>query len=204
VGLSFARALKAFLRLDPDIIILGEVRDADTARNAVQAAETGHLVFATLHASSIKGCVGRLRDLGVPIHELKGILRSVLAQSLLRTTCKKCKGQSRLNPELYQGKDVCNKCLNTGYDGRTIISECHYFETEEEVEHILSGGEIKWTTVLEDAYQKYLDQVTDYDEFIRVFDSQGIAIIKERGSLEDHLAKIQDENLDLTKQDAES
>lgn len=189
VGLDFARALKAFMRLDPDIIILGEIRDQITARNAVQAAETGHLVFATLHAGSIKGSVGRLRDLGVPIHELKGILRSVLAQTLLRTVCPDCHGDSRKNPELFEGDKGCSKCINTGYSGRTIISECHYFESEEEVENLLSGGEITWTTVLEDAYGKYLKKITDYDEFIRVFDSQGRAIIAERGTLEDHLKK---------------
>ncbi len=186
VGLDFARALKAFLRLDPDVIILGEIRDENTARNAVQAAETGHLVFATLHAGSIKGCVGRLRDLKVPVHELKGILRSVLAQSLLRTVCSSCHGDCRRNPSNYLDENACKKCLNTGYSGRTIISECHYFENEEEVEEMLAGGSVKWRTVIEDAYYKYVDGVTDYDEFIRVFDSQGLDMIAEKGTAEQY------------------
>jgi len=160
VGLDFSRALKAFMRSDPDIIILGEIRDEDTARNAIKAAETGHLVFATLHTSSILGAVNRFRDLNVPLHELKYVLRAVLAQMLVRTLCTSCGGKG------------CEKCFQTGYAGRTIVSECHYFTGVDEVEDILENKKIVWTTMIEDAYAKFENGLTDYKELDRVFGAE--------------------------------
>lgn len=160
VGLDFARALKAFMRSDPDIIILGEIRDEETARNAIKAAETGHLVFATLHTSSILGAVNRFRDLNVPLHELKYILRSVLAQMLVRTLCTSCNGKG------------CKKCYETGYAGRTIVSECHYFTSVEEVEDIMSNKKVVWKTMMEDAYEKFEQGLTDARELDRVFGAE--------------------------------
>ncbi|MGD1524467.1 GspE/PulE family protein [Vibrio owensii] len=170
VGLDFARALKAFMRSDPDIIILGEIRDEDTARNAIKAAETGHLVFATLHTSSILGAVNRFRDLNVPLHELKYILRSVLAQMLVRTLCESCGGKG------------CKKCYETGYAGRTIVSECHYFSSVDEVEDIMSNKKVVWKTMIEDAYEKYEQGLTDYKELDRVFGAefQALALKKQK------------------------
>lgn len=171
VGLDFSRALKSFMRADPDVIILGEVRDEETARNAIKAAETGHLVFATLHTSSILGSINRLRDLGVPMHELKYVLRSVLAQTLIRVTCQTCYGEDM----------DCSRCMGTGYSGRTIVSECYYFNDIKEIEDILSNRTVKWKTMLEDAYEKYINGITDKKEVIRVFGADGMNYIKEHG-----------------------
>lgn len=171
VGLDFSRALKAFMRADPDVIILGEVRDENTARNAIKAAETGHLVFATLHTSSILGSINRLRDLGVPIHELKYVLRSVLAQTLIRVSCKSCHGED----------EHCPKCMGTGYSGRTIVSECYYFNDIKEIEDVLNNRVIKWKTMLEDAYGKYMEGITDKEEIIRVFGADGASYIEKHG-----------------------
>jgi len=171
VGLDFSRALKAFMRADPDVILLGEIRDADTARNAIKAAETGHLVIATLHTGSIHGAVNRLRDLGVDAHELKYVLRSVLAQKLIRTLCPHCQ-HKRID---------CPTCGGNGYTNRTIVSECHYFAGITEVNELLDSDRIKWQTMIEDAYQKYLKGETDEPEFIRVFGAEAEHMLEDKG-----------------------
>lgn len=168
VGLDFSRALKAFMRADPDVILLGEIRDPDTARNAIKAAETGHLVLATLHTGSIHGAVNRLRDLNIDAHELKYVLRSVLAQKLVRTVCPVCRHQ---NPE-------CQKCRGTGYAGRTIVSECHYFADIKDVNQLLDSDEVRWQTMIEDAFEKCKAGVTDEHEFIRVFGVEAEKMLK--------------------------
>ena len=162
VGLDFSRALRAFMRADPDIIVLGEIRDANTARNAIKAAETGHLVMATMHTNSILGAVNRFRDLGVPEHELRDVLRTVLSQSLIRTICKECHGEDA----------DCPHCMGTGYSGRTIISECHYFSNSEEVSDTFSSRKIIWETIIEDAYNKLKEGITDMKELYRVFGAE--------------------------------
>lgn len=156
VGLDFSRGIKAFMRSDPDVILVGEIRDPDTARNAIKAAETGHLVVGTLHTGSILGAVSRLRDLDVPAHELRYLLRSVLVQRLIRTYCPECGGEG------------CKNCFGTGYAGRTIVSECAYFAGEKEVESLLDGNR-SWETMLEDAVNKHFEGVTSAKEVIRVF-----------------------------------
>ncbi|MCP1674214.1 general secretion pathway protein E [Natronocella acetinitrilica] len=165
VGLDFASAVKAFMRADPDVIVLGEVRDADTARNMIKAAETGHMVLATLHTSSIHNAVGRLRDIGVEANELRYLLRSVLVQKLLRTTCRHCGGAG------------CKRCLDSGYGGRTIVSECAYFHDEEQVERMING-ERWWPRVVEDAVGKYREGVTNKKELVRVFAGEAEAILE--------------------------
>jgi type II secretory ATPase GspE/PulE/Tfp pilus assembly ATPase PilB-like protein len=162
VGLDFSRALKSFMRSDPDVIILGEIRDADTARNAIKAAETGHLVFATLHTSSIISSVNRMRDLGVPAHELKYVLRAILTQTLIRITCTHCDGTD----------SNCQHCRGGGYMGRKIVSECHYFSSMKDTEEVLEKKEIKWVTMIEDAYRIYASGETTREEFIRVFGAE--------------------------------
>lgn len=165
VGYNYPRALKAFMRSDPDIIILGEIRDEETARNAVKAAETGHLVFATIHTNSILGAFNRFRDIGVPPHELKDILRSVLCQTLVRTICMGCHG------------DGCPKCLNSGYSGRTIVSECHYFQSDEEIERVLVEKKPLWQTIIQNAFLKYIKHLTNFKELDRVFGDKAQAMI---------------------------
>jgi len=167
VGLDFARAVRAFMRADPDVIILGEIRDIETARNAVKAAETGHLVLGTLHTGSIRGAIDRLRDLGVESHELKYLLRSILVQRLMRVSCKSCGGEG------------CPACFDTGYTGRSVVSECAYFPGEEEVMRVIDG-EVFWDDMLDDAYLKHSQGMTDENEVIRVFGAEGEAMIEEK------------------------
>lgn len=161
VGLDFPKGVKNFMRADPDIIVLGEIRDAETARNAIKAAETGHLVIATLHTNGILSTVARLRDLGIHPHELLGVLRVILVQNLVRTLCHSCKGTG------------CAVCDRTGYKGRTIISECQYFKDENAVSEILDPSKMMkgkpWVTIMEDAINKVSIGVTDEKEVINRF-----------------------------------
>ncbi len=111
IDLTFANGLRSILRQDPDIIMVGEIRDLVTAEIAIQAALTGHLVFATLHANNAAGAVTRLMDIGVEPFLLSSSVVGVIAQRLVRVFCKDCKGGG------------CKACMNTGYKGRTGIYE---------------------------------------------------------------------------------
>lgn len=159
VNLDFSGAVRTFMRADPDVIIVGEVRDIDTARNALKASETGHLVIATLHTGSILNAIGRLRDIGVQPYELRHLLRGVMVQRLMRIYCKKCKGSG------------CEHCLGSGYKGREVVSEVACFDTEEEVEAVIAG-KISWPTILDDAYEKVRAGKTSMAELERVFGHQ--------------------------------
>lgn len=170
VGLTFSKAIRAFMRADPDVIMVGEIRDEETARNAIKAAETGHLVVGTLHTSGIRSTVDRLRDLGVDSSEIKYILRTVLVQKLVRTLCEKCHGEG------------CSYCHNQGYAGRTVVSECHYFEDDVEVQKMMDG-QISWPIIIEDAILKVEEGVTNAEEIIRVFGEEGESKLKEKGLL---------------------
>lgn len=116
IGLTFPRVLRSLLRQDPDIILVGEIRDGETARIAVQAALTGHLVLATLHTNSAPAAVPRLVDMGVEAYLLAAVLRGVLAQRLVRRVCGNCRGEG-----LAGG--TCEACGGTGYSGRIAIGE---------------------------------------------------------------------------------
>lgn len=168
VGLTFANAIRAFMRSDPDVIVLGEVRDEETARNMIKAADTGHLVLATLHTGSIVGAVSRLRDLGVPPRELRYLLRSVLVQTLVRTVCTECAGSG----EDHDG-GLCLKCHGAKYTSRTVVSECEYFEDPTAVDKIIESTEHDvqrtWPTMVEDAVKKMRSGITDEYELVRVF-----------------------------------
>lgn len=167
LGLDFARGIRAFMRSDPDIIVVGEIRDAETARNAIKAAETGHLVLGTLHTRTIHGATQRLRDLDVPPSELRYVLRSVLVQRLLRLTCVHCKGEG------------CPACRGSGYGSREIVSECAYFPGEDDVLALLEGKSA-WPSMLEDAVGKWASGKTDEKEVIREFGEEGRRLIEER------------------------
>jgi len=122
IDLGFATALRAILRQDPDVIMIGEIRDVETARIAVQAALTGHLVLATLHTNDAVSSVTRLTDMGIEPFLLASTLQGVLAQRLFRLLCPHCKvtqegGSMQANP------DGCPKCGHTGYSGRSGIHE---------------------------------------------------------------------------------
>lgn len=171
VGLDFSRAIRAFMRADPDIILVGEIRDIDTARNAIKGAETGHLVMGTLHTGSIRGATERLRDIGVDKHELKHILRGVLTQRLMRVVCQRCYGED----------EHCSDCHGGGYSSRTIISESHYFESDQEVRRLLETDDIFWVPMVEDAYNKYVKGETSYEEMFRIFGSDARKLIVKNG-----------------------
>jgi type IV pilus assembly protein PilB len=138
VGMTFAAALKAFLRQDPDIIMVGEIRDMDTAEIAMKAAMTGHLVFSTLHTNDAPGSVTRMIDIGIPPYILAGSLTMVLAQRLGRRLCKKCKTVFHHEPEellaagfkeeeleglVTYGPVGCSECNGLGYRGRVGFFE---------------------------------------------------------------------------------
>lgn len=174
VGYDFAKAIRNFMRGDPDIMVLGEVRDQETARNAVKAAETGHLVIATLHTGSIVSSLSRLRDLGVPAYELRFILRSVLVQTLVRVVCKACGGEG------HHDGVPCKACGGLGYSDRTIVSECMSFNSFSEVDDIIGmtdakseiRGPMPWPEMIDDGIEKMLAGVTTSDELKRHFGSE--------------------------------
>ncbi|MGD0536750.1 MAG: ATPase, T2SS/T4P/T4SS family [Verrucomicrobiota bacterium] len=138
LGMTFARALRSFLRQDPDIIMLGEMRDLETSQVAIQASLTGHLVLTTLHTNDAPGAVTRLVDMGVEPFLISSTMLAVLAQRLVRTTCKRCRtpfeptesqlAQLNLSPHdvgdkvFYYGRG-CKECNDTGYHGRKGIFE---------------------------------------------------------------------------------
>lgn len=166
VGLDFANAIRAFMRADPDVMIVGEVRDDETAANAIRAAETGHLVLVTLHTGSIVGAITRLKELGVEPHELRYLVRSIMVQTLVRKVCPACEGAAR-------GGIECEACDGSGYKGRTVVSECEYFETPEDVERIIPKADrnitVTWTPKEQDAVNKMYAGITDRAELDRVF-----------------------------------
>jgi general secretion pathway protein E len=139
IGLSFATLLRSILRQDPDVIMVGEIRDPETAQIAVQAALTGHLVLSTLHTNSAAAAVTRLRDMGLEDYLLTAVLRGVLAQRLVRRLCTSCRRAAPAPPELVQRFDLarygeggevmlyhpvgCPECRHTGYRGRAAIAE---------------------------------------------------------------------------------
>ncbi|HVR35574.1 MAG TPA: ATPase, T2SS/T4P/T4SS family, partial [Methylomirabilota bacterium] len=138
VGLTFGKALRSFLRQDPDVIMVGEMRDLETSQIAIQASLTGHLVLSTLHTNDAPGAVTRLIDMGVEPFLISSTLMAVLAQRLVRTTCRKCRtpfeptenqlSTLNLSPHdigekmFYYGRG-CGACNDTGYKGRKGIFE---------------------------------------------------------------------------------
>ncbi|MGK4568994.1 GspE/PulE family protein [Flavobacterium sp. 3HN19-14] len=136
IGLSFAAALKSFLRQDPDIIMLGEIRDPETALMAIRASLTGHLVLSTIHTNSAAGTISRLIDMGIPSYLIAETLNLSVAQRLIRKLCPGCKKATDISNEdfpvnfvvPYESKNYykangCNSCYHTGYKGRTAIYE---------------------------------------------------------------------------------
>jgi general secretion pathway protein E len=137
IELTFARALRSILRQDPDVIMIGEIRDLETAQIAVQASLTGHLVLATLHTNDAASAVTRLADMGVEPYLLASSLLGVLAQRLVRTVCPGCRvmappseGEARIVADLglsphtrIAASNGCAQCSHTGYRGRTGVYE---------------------------------------------------------------------------------
>jgi general secretion pathway protein E len=192
IGVTFGSTLRTILRQDPDIIMVGEVRDLETAENAVQAALTGHLVFSTLHTNDAPSTITRLLDLGVAPYLISSTVVGVMAQRLMRKVCKHCEKSYELLPEEAQAVGLasdkrqkvtvnygegCPQCRGTGYAGRTGIFEV--MEVSEKVRAIIrdkTDAELIRKAAVEDgmvglreaAVQKMLKGETTFDEVIRV------------------------------------
>jgi len=138
IDMSFASGVRALLRQDPDIIMIGEIRDLETAEMAIQAALTGHLVISTLHTNDAPTAITRLLDLGMPSYMIRATVLGVMAQRLVRTLCPHCRTEESVDPEAWQlltapyrakmpervfGPKGCLECRDTGYLGRVGIYE---------------------------------------------------------------------------------
>ena len=136
IGLTFASGLRSILRADPDIVMIGEIRDLETAEIAIRASLTGHLVFSTLHTNDALGGIGRLTDMGVEPFLLSAAVRAFLAQRLVRRLCESCRRPISLSEEKKQELGIpldlegtayeavgCDHCRGTGYSGRLAIYE---------------------------------------------------------------------------------
>jgi general secretion pathway protein E len=186
--LTFARGLRSILRHDPDIIMVGEIRDLETVEIAVQASLTGHLVFSTLHTNDAAGALTRLVEMGVEPFLIASSLLAAVAQRLVRTICPFCKEIYRPDkatlkelglPEdqmFYRGKG-CKKCMDTGYRGRTGIFELLVLDNEirdlvkasaDSVTIKQAGMRKGMTTLFEDGLKKVQSGVTTLDEVMRV------------------------------------
>ena len=191
VGNTFPKVLRAFLRQDPDIMLIGEIRDLETAEVAIQAALTGHLVFSTLHTNDAAGAVMRFVDMNVPPYMVASTLEAVLGQRLLRTCCKECKQSYDPDDEtldrisltrdqiggrpFYFGKG-CKTCNGTGYKGRKAIFE--YLRISNPIRELINrksptliirekARELGMRTMREDGVRAILDGYTTVDEVLR-------------------------------------
>ena len=179
IGLDFASGLRHILRQDPDIIMVGELRDPPASQMAVRAALTGHLVFSTLHTNDAPSAVNRLVDLGIPRYLVASTLRAVLAQRLVRVLCPGCKQE--YTPENLPVKRAwrpvgCDACSGTGYRGRTGIYEL--FSVDEELanfilsEHGTAQIEAQarsrgFESLKEDGWRKVEAGITSPEELLR-------------------------------------
>jgi general secretion pathway protein E len=173
IDMSFAKALRAILRQDPDVIMIGEIRDLETAQIAVQASLTGHLVLATLHTNDAAAAVTRLLDMGIEPFLLSSSLLGVMAQRLVRKLCPHCK---RPDGQFYQAVG-CDKCGHTGYHGRVgvyelletteeIRAQIHNRASEAEIRHAAQRTGMK--TMREDGERWLRDGTTTQAELLRV------------------------------------
>ncbi|MGE5667266.1 MAG: GspE/PulE family protein, partial [Betaproteobacteria bacterium] len=192
IDLTFANALRSIVRQDPDVIMIGEIRDLETAQIAVQSALTGHLVLSTVHTNDAPSTVNRLLDMGVEDYLLTSTVVGILAQRLVRTLCPQCKESYVALPELVEQMNLrryssereitlwhakgCSHCANTGYIGRISILEMmpmtdalrslvmkHASATDLRAEAIREG----MVTMYEDGLRKALKGVTTFEEVLR-------------------------------------
>jgi general secretion pathway protein E len=193
IALTFANALRSIVRQDPDVIMIGEIRDLETAEIAVQSALTGHLVLSTIHTNDAASTVNRLLDMGVEDYLLTSTVIGILAQRLVRTLCEHCKEPYTALPEMVEelglarfsaARDItlfhpkgCPQCAQTGYSGRISILEMlpmsdplrsmvmkHATSTELRNEAIREG----MVTMYEDGLRKAVNGVTTFEEVLRV------------------------------------
>ena len=192
VGITFSTIIRNILRQDPDIIMVGELRDLETAQNAVQAALTGHLVLSTLHTNDAASSIIRLLDIGVPYFLVQATLTGIISQRLVRQICPKCKEPYAMDADalrsagldvrkqgaitLHRGKG-CAQCRGTGYYGRIAIFEALPYSKKlrnltsqnTDLEQLRTVAmQENLVTLRENAIRKLLDGVTTYEEVIRV------------------------------------
>ncbi len=171
IGLNFPEVLRALLRQDPDIIMIGEIRDTETAEIAIQAANTGHLVFATLHTNSALDALSRLHSLGITHDYLEHAITLILGQRLIRKLCELCKKPAVDHSQYFEAHH-CESCLN-GYQGRIGIYEC-IMMTEKISQHISNRNYLKsieTDTLKKSAYHQLHAGLTSLDEIKRVIQS---------------------------------
>ncbi|MEY5025176.1 MAG: hypothetical protein RLZZ244_704, partial [Verrucomicrobiota bacterium] len=192
IGMTFPAALRSMLRQAPNIIMVGEIRDPDTANIAINAALTGHLVFSTLHTNDAPGAVARLVDIGVQPFLVASAVRGMLAQRLVRRICPKCRRPAELLPSDMRSLGVdasqvaaasvskgagCDSCRNSGYKGRAGIFEI--FIVDDDVRHMINdhattlqlrkrAREMGMRTMREDGIRKVLAGMTTAEEVISV------------------------------------
>lgn len=192
IGLTFAKALRSFLRQDPDIIMVGEIRDFETAEIAIQASLTGHLVFSTLHTNDAAGAFTRLLDMGVEPYLAASAIEAVVGQRLVRKFCEACRRPvgpdiaflreiafpvERLKDAVIYQPGACEKCRSTGFHGRLGIFEV--LQASDPIRSLVVGrsstNDIKqkavaegMTTLRDDGWAKVLDGVTSVEEVLRV------------------------------------
>jgi type IV pilus assembly protein PilB len=192
IGLNFASALRSFLRQDPDIIMVGEIRDFETAEIAIKAALTGHLVLSTLHTNDAPSTISRLLNMGVEPFLITASLNTVVAQRLCRRICGDCKVEVAVSPQTLidlqmspaqiesaniQRGEGCHTCSETGYKGRVAIYEVMTMHDELK-EMLLNGAstaELKSETIRlgmrtlrQSAIRKMMEGMTTPDEVARV------------------------------------
>lgn len=190
-GLTFASTLRATLRQDPDVILVGEIRDGETAQAAFQAAMTGHLVFTTLHTNSTVGTISRLLHLGVEPYLVASAVQGIIAQRLVRAVCPHCREDREANTDLIRGLGLeidclpdrlaygagCEICHGTGYDGRVGLYEVFHMNPEFRSMIITTYDETRLAAVasrmgieslIEDGRKKVRDGMTTLEELIRV------------------------------------
>ncbi len=192
IGMTFARALRAFLRQDPDIIMVGEIRDRETAEIAINASLTGHMVFSTLHTNDAAGAFPRLIDMGVEPFLIASAVAGVMGQRLCRRLCPECRREVPLDLKYYNlatppeketvfEPNGCDKCSRTGYRGRRALFEV--LEVDEDVEGAIvrreNATQIRnlslskgMKTLREDGWAKVFAGVTSVKEILRVTEEQ--------------------------------
>ncbi|MFA6320903.1 MAG: ATPase, T2SS/T4P/T4SS family [Candidatus Omnitrophota bacterium] len=203
INLTFANALRSMLRHDPDVMMVGEVRDYETAEITIRVALTGHLVFSTIHTNDAAGGVTRLVDMGVEPFLVASAVECFIAQRLVRVICKKCKHEAKPDKELlaelgvsghnlsqvkiYEGKG-CDACRFTGYKGRTAIYE--FLEMSEPIKELVlkrsssdqirkKAVELGMRTLRQDGWEKIVMGITTPSEVIRVTQQEELEEIEE-------------------------
>jgi len=191
VDMTFARGLRAILRQDPDVVMIGEIRDLETGQIAVQASLTGHMVLSTLHTNTAIGAITRLRDMGIEPFLLASSLVGILAQRLVRKLCPHCREEMIANEKdcellgmdtreehiIYRAKqDGCDHCLNMGYLGRTGIYE--FIEIDEKLRSLIHDGADELAMIVhartrsagirQDGVRRILNGDTSIEEVLRV------------------------------------